>query len=65
MARVKGTKMVICDGCGVEITWTPVVRKTRVYCCQECARGMPCECGDTDDVDAVDLRMGRWDLLPD
>ena len=36
---------VWCAGCGVEITWGPVVREKRMYCCQDCADGLECECG--------------------
>ena len=35
-----------CDGCGVEITWGPVLDGNRTYCCQDCAQGIPCECGE-------------------
>jgi len=42
----KQTYMVICDGCGVEITWSPVVVKDRHFCCSECQQGLPCRCGD-------------------
>jgi hypothetical protein len=37
--------MVWCDGCGLEITWSPIVRGKRKYCCQDCASGLPCDCG--------------------
>lgn len=36
---------VWCDGCGVEISWGPVVVGDRKYCCQDCAAGWPCDCG--------------------
>jgi hypothetical protein len=36
---------VWCDGCGVEITWGPVVAGKRKYCCQDCAAGLECDCG--------------------
>ena len=41
---------VWCAGCGVEITWGPVVREKRMYCCQDCADGIdedafPLQCG--------------------
>ena len=35
-----------CDGCGVEITWAPVVIAARSYCCQDCAQGYACACGE-------------------
>jgi hypothetical protein len=36
---------LFCDGCGVEITWAPVLLKGRRYCCALCARGGDCGCG--------------------
>lgn len=40
-----------CDGCGVEITWAPVVRQSPTnpahllyYCCQDCLEGRGCDC---------------------
>jgi hypothetical protein len=44
MARIPNTNLVVCDGCGVEITWTPVVVNQRQFCCQDCAAGRPCQC---------------------
>ena len=35
-----------CDGCGVEITWGPVLVDSRAYCCRECSHGIPCRCGE-------------------
>jgi hypothetical protein len=34
-----------CDGCGVEITWGPILVRKRRYCCWECAEGRNCDCG--------------------
>lgn len=36
---------LFCDGCGVEITWAPVLSEGRRYCCALCARGGDCGCG--------------------
>lgn len=44
MSRYEGS--VWCDGCGVEILWSPVIEAGRDYCCQECARGEECDCGE-------------------
>ena len=56
MASIENT--IFCDGCGVEITWSPVlVRNTGPgfgllaqrplrYCCQDCAQGLPCNCAE-------------------
>jgi hypothetical protein len=35
-----------CDGCGVEITWGPWMVGSHVYCCQDCAQGFACRCGE-------------------
>jgi hypothetical protein len=34
-----------CEGCGVEITWAPILSEGRRYCCALCARGGDCGCG--------------------
>lgn len=44
MSRIRNTHTIVCDGCGVEVTWTPVVEGQRIFCCQQCAQGLPCEC---------------------
>ncbi|MCS6843864.1 MAG: hypothetical protein NZ528_06000 [Caldilineales bacterium] len=44
MARVLHLDLLICDGCGVEIQWAPVVVGARTFCCQDCAEGRPCRC---------------------
>jgi len=31
-----------CDGCGVEITWAPILAEGRRYCCALCAAGGDC-----------------------
>ncbi len=58
----------VCDGCGVEITWAPVlvkrtgegatalVHKPLVYCCELCAQGLPCTCAERMELD--DERRG-------
>jgi hypothetical protein len=53
MAKIQGA--TFCDNCGVEITWTPHyvnppapqagVRRGE-YCCQDCADGYRCKCGE-------------------
>ncbi len=55
MARVDN--ILFCDGCGVEITWPPVViapgpedgpnAREGVFCCQACAQGLKCSCANT------------------
>ena len=34
-----------CEGCGVEITWSPMLAKGKRYCCRVCANGGECRCG--------------------
>ncbi len=53
MAKIQDS--VFCDGCGIEVTWTPYyqnpahnipgVRRSE-YCCQDCAQGYRCRCGE-------------------
>jgi hypothetical protein len=58
MAEIEG--VVFCDGCGVEITWSPVVlqgaktaahQRAGQYCCVDCADGRPCQCGERMEFD--------------
>jgi hypothetical protein len=42
MAKYAETRW--CDGCGVEITWTPVLLGNRIYCCVDCQKGLRCDC---------------------
>lgn len=56
MASIENS--IFCDGCGVEITWSPVVirqlkkgvglsgRRVYTFCCQACADGLPCTCAE-------------------
>lgn len=44
MTRIRYTNTVVCDGCGVEIFWTPELKGEKMFCCQQCAQGLPCEC---------------------
>ncbi len=44
MSHIEGT--IYCDGCGAEITWTPFIFKKQEFCCEDCARGFECTCGD-------------------
>ena len=36
---------LFCDGCGVEITWAPVISGHNHYCCESCRQGLECNCG--------------------
>lgn len=42
----KTDNTIYCDGCGVEITWSPVIIGLRDYCCEDCREGLPCRCGE-------------------
>lgn len=50
MSRSEG--VIWCDGCGVEITWVPIVKRgdkagnKKEYCCEECLLGFKCRCGE-------------------
>jgi hypothetical protein len=35
-----------CAGCGVEISVGAVTFKGKIYCCQDCLEGRPCDCGE-------------------
>lgn len=36
--------VLFCDGCGAEIPGAPVLRGETLYCCEDCADGMACDC---------------------
>lgn len=66
MARIEG--VVHCDGCGVEITWSPVVVRTATgqiqlrqseYCCADCADGRPCRCSERMEFDDETRERGK------
>jgi hypothetical protein len=40
-----------CDGCGVEITWAPVMDKNRYYCCLKCRDGEECDCAQEQEME--------------
>lgn len=44
MTRITTTNTIICDGCGVEISWAAVVFDQKTYCCPDCTAGRACEC---------------------
>ncbi len=51
-------EMTWCDGCGVEITWGPVLVDRRIYCCRECSQGIPCACGERMELDEEQRSIG-------
>lgn len=52
-----------CDGCGVEITWGPVAIDGQHYCCQDCAQGLTCSCGERMEMDE-ELRGSGTEATP-
>lgn len=40
------TETLYCAGCGVEITVGAVNFQGKIYCCQDCLEGRPCDCGE-------------------
>ncbi len=47
----KFQESVICEGCGAEITWSPVNKQDRLYCCEDCSNGLPCDCATRQEWD--------------
>ncbi len=43
---VQYRETIWCDGCGVEILWTPLIEKGLQYCCLDCQQGFGCDCGE-------------------
>ncbi len=35
---------LVCQNCGIEIEWQPVIVDRQPYCCLGCAQGGPCQC---------------------
>ena len=35
-----------CAGCGIEVTGDVWVVDHAIYCCQDCAQGLACSCGE-------------------
>ncbi len=42
---------LLCDGCGVEITWAPYNMGKKVYCCKDCYETRSCDCGERQEHD--------------
>jgi hypothetical protein len=49
MVKIEDT--LFCDGCGVEISLSPVIKDHREYCCEDCAKGYECKCGERMELD--------------
>jgi hypothetical protein len=61
-------KSLICDGCGAEITWGPVVLHDKTgsnqsrncyFCCADCADNRPCQCGERMEFDDETREHGK------
>ncbi len=57
--------LVFCDGCGVEITWSPVIKGHKVYCCRDCSDGLACNCGERMELEDDRRSKGNDSLAPD
>ena len=44
-------EMTWCEGCGVEITWGPVLVEGCRYCCHDCFQDILCACGERMEID--------------
>ncbi len=62
MARTQDA--VYCDGCGVEITWSPIQKGNEIYCCIDCRDGMECSCGDRLELDDERRDSAYSDMEP-
>jgi hypothetical protein len=49
MVKIEDT--VFCDACGVEMPLAPVVKNRKEYCCDDCAKGYECKCGEQLELD--------------
>lgn len=49
MVKIEETHF--CDGCGVEIGLSPVIKDRQEYCCEDCAQGYQCNCGERMELD--------------
>ncbi len=68
--------LTICDGCGVEITWAPVllkrpgkgvqalVQKPLQFCCEPCSQGLPCTCAERMELDDERRGYNQGDAIP-
>lgn len=62
MARYLETNW--CDGCGVEVTWAPVMDQQFMYCCADCHSGLPCPCGERMEQEDERRQPGETNLPP-
>lgn len=62
MARDRA--VVWCDGCGVEISWAPVVDQQFIYCCSDCHADLPCRCGERMELEDERRQAGESSQVP-
>lgn len=55
MSQFEGT--IRCDGCGVEILLSPIIKAQQTYCCPDCANGLECDCARQ--VEMEEFEPGR------
>ena len=53
---------LFCDGCGVEIPLSPVIKDHAEYCCEDCAQGYQCDCGERMELDDQDRANGDQNI---
>lgn len=51
-------EFVYCQGCGVEVTWSPFLVNNIVYCCEDCSRGIECRCAERMELNDDDRPSG-------
>ena len=45
------TEIIWCKGCGIEISWSAIIKNGNVYCCEDCSNGEPCSCSYSVELD--------------
>jgi hypothetical protein len=40
-----------CQGCGIEVTWSPHLVNNQSFCCDDCSRGIECGCATRRELD--------------
>lgn len=44
-------EFIWCQGCGIEVTWSPYLNNEQMFCCEECSRGIFCRCAERMELD--------------
>ena len=61
---VKLEDTFFCDGCGAEILLAPVMKERHEYCCEDCAQGYECKCGERMELDETGRRDRGAEKVP-